>query len=98
MMKQKREEDEEYQGDEDNEEPEKRKRGRRVRAQRKSLGYHEERKSAIKPKWCHQCKAKKRDVIQCCGEGKTRGANNQVFVFGIRLSHAVVFVLIVRNV
>ena len=34
----------------------------------------------MKPKWCHQCKAKKRDVIQCCGEGKTRGANNQVFV------------------
>ena len=89
-MMQKREEDEEYQGDEENEEPEKRKRGRPVRLfhyccvreQRKSLGYHDEKKSTIKPKWCHQCKAKKRDVIQCCGEGKTRGANNQVFVFG----------------
>ena len=32
----------------------------------------------MKPKWCHQCKARKRDVIQCCGEGKPRGANSQM--------------------
>lgn len=41
----------------------------------------EEKKIHLKPKWCHQCKARKRDVIQCCGEGKPRGANNQMQEF-----------------
>ena len=66
-------------------EEEKQKRGRPVNhfvrnePQRKTVDNSEEKRLHSKPKWCHQCKARKRDVIQCCGEGKIRGANNQVF-------------------
>ena len=64
--------------------PIKRRRGRPVREsvvtddQRKVPEDSDEKRQYQKPKWCHQCKARKRDVIQCCGEGKPRGANNQM--------------------
>lgn len=65
--------------------PIKRRRGRPVLAsvvtddQRKTPDDSDEKRQYQKPKWCHQCKARKRDVIQCCGEGKPRGANNQMY-------------------
>ena len=64
--------------------PIKRRRGRPVHEsvvtddQRKVPEDSDEKRQYQKPKWCHQCKARKRDVIQCCGEGKPRGANNQM--------------------